>query len=240
MKSRWTIGRAFLVLLLACQTLRAGTLGYNRDVRPILSENCFPCHNADSAAHKANLRLDRFEDAILPRKDSQPAIVPGKPQESALVSRITATDPDDIMPPTKTHKVLTAEQKELLKQWIAGGAKYQPHWSLIAPTRPKLPEVQNRRWVRNPIDVFILARLEKEGLAPAPEADRRTLARRVSLDLTGLPPTSEEVHAFLEDQSPDAYEKMVDRFLASPQDATNLRRQDAPEHDHAERNVQSV
>jgi hypothetical protein len=216
MKSRWKIGRALLILLLAGQSLRAGTIGYNRDIRPILSENCFPCHGADSAARKANLRLDRLDDAILPRKDSQPAIVPGKPQESAVVSRITATDPDDIMPPTKTHKVLTADQKELLKQWIAGGAKYQAHWSLIAPTRPKLPEVQNRRWVRNPIDAFILARLEKEGLTPAPEADRRTLARRVCLDLTGLPPTPEEVRAYLEDQSPDAYEKMVDRFMASP------------------------
>jgi Protein of unknown function (DUF1553)/Protein of unknown function (DUF1549)/Concanavalin A-like lectin/glucanases superfamily/Planctomycete cytochrome C len=216
MKSRWKIGRVFLVLLLASPSLRAGTPAYNRDIRPILSENCFPCHGADSAARKANLRLDRFEDAILPRKDSQPAIVPGKPQESAMVSRITATDPDDIMPPTKTHKFLTAEQKELLKQWIASGAKYQLHWSLIAPTRPKLPQVQNRRWVRNPIDAFILARLEKEGLSPAPEADRRTLARRVSLDLTGLPATPEEVRAFLEDQSPDAYEKLVDRLLASP------------------------
>jgi hypothetical protein len=216
MKPRWKIGRAFLILLLASARLRAGTLGYNRDIRPILSENCFPCHGADSAARKANLRLDRFEDAILPRKDSHPAIVPGKPQESALVSRITATDPDDIMPPAKTHKVLTAEQKDLLKEWIASGATYQPHWSLIAPTRPKLPEVQNRRWVRNPIDAFILARLEKEGLSPAPEADRRTLARRVSFDLTGLPPTPEEVRAFLEDQSPDAYEKLVDRLLASP------------------------
>jgi hypothetical protein len=217
MKSRWKIGRVFWVLLLASPGLTAGTLGYNRDIRPILSENCFPCHGADSAARKANLRLDRFEDAILPRKDSQPAIVPGKPQESALVTRINATDPDDIMPPTKTHKVLTSEQKAVLKQWIAGGAKYQLHWSLIAPTRPKLPELQNWRWVRNPIDAFILARLEKEGLSPAPEADRRTLARRVSLDLTGLPPTPEEVRTFLEDQSPDAYEKMVDRFLASPQ-----------------------
>jgi len=216
MKSRWKIGRVFLAILLAGQSLRAGTLGYNRDVRPILSENCFPCHGADSAARKANLRLDRFDDAILPRKDSQPAIVPGKPQDSALVSRINATDPDDIMPPAKTHKVLTAEQKELLKQWIAGGAKYQPHWSFIAPTRPKLPEAQNWRWVRNPIDAFILARLEKEGLAPAPEADRRTLARRVSLDLTGLPPTPEQVRTFLEDQSPAAYENMVDRLLASP------------------------
>jgi hypothetical protein len=216
MKARWKIGHALLVLLLASQSSRAGTIGYNRDVRPILSENCFPCHGADSAARKASLRLDRFEDAILPRKDSQPAIVPGKPYDSALVSRITATDPDDIMPPAKTHKVLTPQQKDLLKQWIASGATYQLHWSFISPKRSKLPEVQNRRWVRNPIDAFILARLEKEGLAPAPEADRRTLARRVSLDLTGLPPTPEEVQTFLEDQSPDAYEKMVDRLLASP------------------------
>src|SRR5437899_6666411 len=118
MKSRWKIGRVFLVLLLACPSLIAGTLGYNRDIRPILSENCFPCHGADSAARKANLRLDRFDDAILPRKDSQPAIVPGKPQDSALVSRIHATDPDAIIPPAKTHKVLTAEQKDLLKQSI--------------------------------------------------------------------------------------------------------------------------
>ena len=217
MKPRWKFGGALLILLLAAQGLRAGTIGYNNDIRPILSENCFPCHGADSASRKASLRLDRFEDAILPRKDSQPAIVPGKPNESALVSRINAADPDDIMPPTKTHKVLSAQQKELLKQWIAGGAKYQLHWSFIAPVRPKLPAVQNRRWVRNPVDAFILARLEKEGLAPAPEADRRTLARRVSLDLRGLPPTPEEVETFLEDQSPDAYEKMVDRFLASPQ-----------------------
>jgi hypothetical protein len=216
MKPRTKIGLTLGALLFATSNLRAGTVGYNRDVRPILSENCFPCHGADSAARKASLRLDRFEDAILPRKDSQPAIVPGKPEASAMISRINAADPDDIMPPTKTHKVLTAQQKDLLKQWIASGANYQPHWSFLAPTRPKLPEVQNRRWVRNPIDVFILARLEKEGLAPAPEADRRTLARRVSLDLTGLPPTPEEVQTFLEDQSPDAYERMVDRFLASP------------------------
>src|SRR5215468_10465018 len=151
MKSRWKIGRALLILLLASPCLRAGTLGYNRDIRPILSENCFPCHGADSASRKANLRLDRFEEAILPRKDSQPAIVPGKPEASELVRRITATDPDDIMPPAKTHKVLITEQKDLLRRWIAAGAKYQPHWSLIPPKRPALPEVKNRRWVRNPI-----------------------------------------------------------------------------------------
>ncbi|MDB6123080.1 MAG: Protein of unknown function (DUF1553)/Protein of unknown function (DUF1549)/Planctomycete [Pedosphaera sp.] len=194
---------------------------YNRDVRPILSENCFSCHGADSASRKAGLRLDRFEDAVAPRKskdgkDTPAAIVPGKPDASELVHRITAADPDDIMPPTKTHKTLTAEQKNILKNWVADGAKYQAHWSLIAPVRPIVPKVHDRRWVRNPIDNFILARLEQEGLKPAPEADRRTLARRVSLDLTGLPPTPEEVEAFVKDNSKDAYEKMVDRFLASP------------------------
>src|SRR5262245_26290203 len=221
MKPIVTFGRASVVLLLACLTLCAAggesrDIGYNRDIRPILSENCFPCHGADSAARKASLRLDRFEDAILPRKDSQPAIVPSKPETSALVSRITAADPDDIMPPPKTHKVLTPQQKDLLKRWIAAGAHYQPHWSLIAPLRPEPPQVQNRRWVRNPIDNFILARLEKEGLTPAPEADRRTLARRVSLDLVGLPPSTAEVEAFVNDKSADAYEKYVDNLMKSP------------------------
>src|SRR5438093_5736637 len=192
---------------LAVAAMAVASLKYNRDIRPILSENCLACHGADSAARKASLRLDRREEAILTRKDSQPAIVPGKPEASALVSRIYATDPDDRMPPTKTHKVLTPQQKDLLKRWIAGGAQYQPHWSLIAPKRPELPKVQNRRWVRNPIDNFVLARLEREGLTPAPEADRRTLARRLSLDLAGLPPTPAEVEDFLEDRSPDAYEK---------------------------------
>ncbi|MEO6181655.1 MAG: DUF1549 domain-containing protein, partial [Verrucomicrobiota bacterium] len=189
---------------------------YNRDVRPILSQNCFACHGADSAARKADLRLDRFEDAIAPRKDSSPAIVPGKPDVSALVSRILATDEDDIMPPPKTHKVLSLEQKQVLKNWIADGANYQAHWSLIAPSRSPLPKVRNHSWVRNPIDNFILARLEREGLKPVKEADRRTLARRVSLDLTGLPPKPEEVETFVNDKSRDAYEKFVDRLLESP------------------------
>jgi hypothetical protein len=192
------------------------TIAFNRDIRPILSENCFPCHGADSAARKANLRLDRFEEAIAPRKDSKPAIVPGKPQASALVYRINASDPDDVMPPPKTHKVLTAQQKDLLQGWISAGAKYEPHWSLIPPTKVGSPEVHNRRWVRNPIDDFILARLEQEGLQPAPEADRRTLARRVSMDLVGLPPTPEEVEKFVNDPAPAAYERLVDELLASP------------------------
>ncbi|MEY2429208.1 MAG: hypothetical protein QOJ40_2093 [Verrucomicrobiota bacterium] len=207
--------------LLAVSRLWAGPVSasdaieFNRDIRPIISENCFACHGTDSASRKAGLRLDRPEDATAPRKDSNPAIVPGKPDDSLVIQRINASDPDDIMPPVKSHKVLTAAQKDLLKRWIAAGAKYQPHWSLIAPTRPALPSIQNRRWVRNPVDYFILARLEHEGLTPAPEADRRTLARRLSLDLTGLPPEPKEVEAFVRDRSPDAYEKLVDRWLAS-------------------------
>jgi hypothetical protein len=189
---------------------------YNRDVRPILSENCFSCHGADSASRKAKLRLDSFADAIAKREDGSPAIVPGKPKESEAIRRIFVAD-DDLMPPEKSHKVLTAAQKDLLKRWVAQGAEYQPHWAFIAPTRPALPKVKNSKWVRNPIDQFILARLEQEKLKPAPEADRRTLARRVSLDLTGLPPTPEMVEAFVADTAPDAYEKLVDRLLASPQ-----------------------
>ena len=191
-------------------------LEFNRDVRPILSQNCFACHGADSAARKGDLRLDRFEDATAPRKESSPAIVPGKPDTSGLVRRILATDEDDLMPPPKTHKVLSPEQKQVLKNWIAEGAQYQAHWSLIAPSRPALPKVRNKSWVRNPIDTFILARLEREGLKPGKEADRRTLARRVSLDLTGLPPKAEEVEAFVNDKSRDAYEKFVDHLLESP------------------------
>lgn len=189
---------------------------YNRDIRPILSENCFPCHGPDSASRKAKLRLDHFENATAKREDTKPALVPGKPEASEVIARIFTTNEDDLMPPAKSHKVLTAEQKELLKRWIADGATYQPHWSLIAPTRPAPPKVRNPKWTRNPIDHFILARLEAEKLKPAPEADRRTLARRLSLDLTGLPPAPEDVEAFVADQSPDAYEKLVDKFLASP------------------------
>jgi cytochrome c553 len=191
-------------------------LQYNHDIRPILAENCFPCHGPDSAARKASLRLDHFDDAIALRKDDSRAIAPGKPDASELIRRINAAEPDDIMPPAKTGKTLTAEQKKLLARWIGEGAKYQPHWSLIAPVRAQPPKVHNRRWVRNPIDNFILARLEQEGLKPAVEADRRTLARRVTLDLTGLPPTPEEVEAFVKDASPNAYENLVDHLLASP------------------------
>jgi hypothetical protein len=189
---------------------------YNRDIRPILSENCFPCHGADSASRKAGLRLDHFENATNKLDDDAIAIIPGQPEKSELVRRIFATD-DDQMPPPEANKVLTAAQKELLKKWIAAGAVYEPQWSFIPPVKAPPPKVKNKKWVRNPIDNFILARLEQEKLKPNAEADKRTLIRRVTLDLTGLPPPPEAVAAFVKDQSPDAYEKLVDRLLASPQ-----------------------
>src|SRR5262249_23235045 len=146
-------------------------LEYNRDVRPILAENCFACHGPDSAARKAKLRLDQRDEAI-----KAGVIVPGKPDDSPLVERIFSDERTQLMPPPKTLKKLTPAQKEPLKRWMASGAEYQPHWSLIAPKRPQPPKVKNEAWVRNPLDRFILAELEKAGLTPAPEADRRTLA----------------------------------------------------------------
>jgi hypothetical protein len=189
----------------------ADDLQYNRDIRPILSENCFACHGPDSASRKAGLRLDQREVAI-----KKEAIIPGKPNESELVQRIFSKDKHERMPPAVTKKVLSASQKDLLKRWIAAGAKYEPHWSLIAPKRPPLPAVKDAAWCRNAIDRFILTKLEQNGLRPAPEADRRTLARRLSLDLTGLPPEPDEVEAFVNDRRPDAYEHYVDHLFKSP------------------------
>jgi hypothetical protein len=186
-------------------------LSFNRDIRPILVENCFACHGPDSASRKAGLRLDQRELAV-----KAGAITPGKPEESDLVRRIFA-EPDDRMPPLKSTKKLTDQQKDLLHRWVAEGAEYQPHWSYIAPVRPELPKVKKADWVRNPIDAFVLAKLEELGLEPSPEADRRALARRLSFDLTGLPPDPKEVEAFVNDAKPQAYERLVDRWLELPQ-----------------------
>ncbi len=213
MKPRVTV--FFLILDLALAG--AGTanaqekLEYNRHIRPILAENCFACHGPDSASRKAGLRLDRRDDAI-----KAGVLVPGKADDSDIVARINQKNPNKRMPPPKSHKTLTQAQKDTLRRWIAAGAEYQPHWSLLAVKRPPLPQVKNAAWVRNPIDRFILAELDKHGLKPAPEADRRTLARRLSLDLTGLPPEPADVEAFVNDKSTNAYEKLVDKFLASP------------------------
>jgi hypothetical protein len=201
---------AALALVVALAA-RAGEVRFNRDIRPILSENCFTCHGHDKNQRKADLRLDVREIAV-----KQEAVVPGKPAESKLVLRIFAEDADDVMPPPKTHKVLTAPQKELLKRWIAEGAEYEPHWAYIHPVRTVPPQPRDRTWARNPIDAFILAGLDAKDLQPSPEADPRTLLRRVSLDLIGLPPTPGEVAAFLADKKPGAYERQVERLLASP------------------------
>lgn len=184
---------------------------YNRDIRPILAENCFACHGADSAARKADLRLDRREDAL-----ASGAIVPGKPSESSLVERLDLADPVKRMPPERSHKKLKPEHKAILKAWVSQGAEYQAHWSFITAKRPALPPVKRTDWVRNPIDRFILAGIESAGLEPAPEADRRTLARRAALDVTGLAADPKWVDEFVNDRSPDAYEKYLDRLFASP------------------------
>jgi hypothetical protein len=182
---------------------------FNRDVRPILADTCFACHGPDKAKRKAGLRLDTEEGAAK-------VLAPGDPAKSELFRRITAHDDGERMPPPKSGRTLTPAQIETLRRWITDGAKWQKHWSFLPPARPTLPAVRNPAWVRNGIDRFVLARLERAGLAPSPEADRTTLLRRVTLDLTGLPPTPAEVDAFLADPSPAAYEKAVDRLLASP------------------------
>ena len=195
-------------------TLRAveEPIEYNRDVQPILMENCFTCHGPDSASRKGDLRLDQRETAL-----EMAAIVPEKPNESEVIRRVLSVDADEQMPPPGSHKSLTGEQKALLQRWIAEGAQYQPHWSFIAPRRPEAPTVNSPGFrICNPIDAFVSVRLHREGLTMEPEADRRTLARRLSLDLTGLPPTPEMIEAFLKDTSSAAYELLVDQLLDSP------------------------
>ncbi|HVR76617.1 MAG TPA: PSD1 and planctomycete cytochrome C domain-containing protein [Planctomycetota bacterium] len=194
----------------------AGPVEYNRDVRPILSDRCFACHGPDAQERKSGLRLDVREAALGPARSGKRAIVPGKPDESILIARITSTDPSFVMPPPEAQKSLSGSEKDVLRRWVAAGAEYQEHWSFIPPRRPALPPVEARAWPRNEIDHFILARLEAEGLAPSVEADRTTLLRRWSLDLPGLPPSPAEVDAFLADEGPGAHERQVERLLASP------------------------
>ncbi|HEX6964116.1 MAG TPA: c-type cytochrome domain-containing protein, partial [Lacipirellula sp.] len=162
----------------------AGKIQYNRDVRPILMDACIACHGPDSASRKADLRLDQRDAAI-----EMAAIMPGDPDSSEMIRRILSEEDYERMPPPETKKHLTNEQKQTLVRWIQEGAEYEPHWSFIPPQRPELPAVKQASWVRNPIDRFILARLEAAGLTPAAEADRNTLARRAALDITGLPPS---------------------------------------------------
>jgi hypothetical protein len=192
-------------------------IDFNRDIRPIFSENCYACHGPDKDKRKAGLRLDVKEGAFNKLDSGDVAIVPGQPNQSKLLKLVSLPlDHDDHMPPKKTGKLLTPTQIDLLRRWIEQGANWGAHWAYVAPERPVAPEVKNKKWPRNDIDRFVLAELERQHLKPNKEADRYTLVRRASLDLTGLPPTPQEVDAFLADKDPQAYEKLVDRLLASP------------------------
>ncbi|MCI0455500.1 MAG: PSD1 and planctomycete cytochrome C domain-containing protein [Gemmataceae bacterium] len=208
------------ILVLPSSTAHAGELPasykveFNRDIRPILSDTCYTCHGPASSTRKADLRLDT-RDGLFADLGGYHAIVPGKPARSELLKRVTAAQAKR-MPPPSSGRQLTPRQIELLRRWVEQGARWQDHWAFIPPTRPPLPAVKAVGWPRNALDHFILDRLEREDLKPAPEADRRTLIRRVTLDLTGLPPTPAEVESFVNDRAPDAYEKLVDRLLASP------------------------
>lgn len=207
---------AFGLLCSALTALGGGKVQYNRDVRPILSENCYQCHGPDRNHRKAGLRLDVKEDAFKKLDLGEAAIVAGDLEKSLLIARIVTADEDDHMPPEKSGKKLTAAQVETLKQWVKEGAEWQGHWSYQKIERPAAPEVKNKEWSRNEIDAFILAKLEAEGLDPSSEADKISLIRRLSFDLVGLPPSIDEVDAFLADNTKESYEKLVDRLLASP------------------------
>jgi cytochrome c553 len=208
------IAALFLAFLCTAHT-RAATPDFSRDIQPILADNCYACHGPDAKQRKAKLRLDTREGAFR-IKDDVAVIVPGNLAKSELIRRITTKDPDDLMPPPDSNRKLTAHQIEQLTTWVQQGAKWGVHWAFIPPVRPPLPTIKQTDWPRNPIDNHVLAHLEKENLKPSPEASREQLIRRVTLDLTGLPPTPAEVDAFLADKSPTAYETVVDRLLASP------------------------
>ncbi|MDA7559802.1 DUF1549 domain-containing protein [bacterium] len=179
-------------------------INYNRDIRPIFSENCFACHGFDSKKRKAKLRLD------IP---GATAVVAGDALNSEVWQRIVSEDADQVMPPPESHRHLSGEDKKLIQLWIETGAEYQPHWSFIPPKKPDLPKVKNNDWPRNPIDYFILSRLNDESFEPSPEAERNVLIRRATLDLTGLPPTPEEVEAFLSEKIEGSWERLIDRLM---------------------------
>ena len=197
-------------LALAAAVCAHGEVSFNRDIRPIMAETCFRCHGPDKSSRMAGMRLDIRDEALKPTRSGATPIVPGDPEKSAIIQRIFAAGAR-VMPPAAIHKELTAAQKNTIRQWVAEGAKYEGHWAYQPVQRVAPPA-----GAANPIDAFIRARLDREGLKPSPEADRRTLIRRLSFDLTGIPPTPEETAAFVKDTAPDAYEKLVDRLMASP------------------------
>ncbi len=197
-------------------------IDYNRDIRPILSNKCLACHGQDPKAVQAGLKLNVRDSATSKLSDGKIAIVAGHPEKSALIARVESKDPDMMMPPSGSNKTITDEDRATLKRWIAEGAEYKEHWAFVEPHRAQVPQVTLKHWVRNPIDNFVLAKMEQHDLHPSPEADKATLLRRVSLDLTGIPPTPEELKTFVANKSPKAYEEEVDRLLASPRYAERM------------------
>ena len=224
---KWfALTQSLLVMVVACAPrvcLSAEpALDFNRDIRPILANHCWNCHGQDEGSRKASLRLDSRAAAMAKTASDEHAIVPGKPASSAMIGRIEAND-DSLMPPQSFNKPLTVSQKQILKRWISEGAPYAGHWAFASPARESAPPAVKRSgWSKNEIDAFVLHKLEAAGRLPNPEADRGTWLRRVTLDLTGLPPTLEERLAFLADNSPLAHEHVVDRILASPRHAERM------------------
>ncbi len=200
-------------------------MSFNRDIRPILADKCFSCHGPDGKQRRGKLRLDTPEGGHGAGESGKVALVAGDGANSEVWVRLQAADPEEVMPPPESHQVVAPEQRELIGRWIAEGAHYEAHWAFVEPPRPELPRVQAAGWPRNAVDYFILARLEEEGLSPSPEAEAATLLRRVTLDLTGLPPSVADVAAFLADPSPQAYERVVDRLMAT-RDYAERRAQD--------------
>ena len=211
MRHRLAFATAFLVFGAALNA--AAAVDFSREIEPILSEKCFHCHGPSETGRKAGLRLDR-QDGGIHTKSGKPAIVPGQAQKSELVQRIVSKDPEVMMPPPEANRALSTQQIQILQKWVEEGAKWGLHWSFVAPKAVSLPKPQKHK-ITNPIDAFVAAKLETENLQLSPPAERERLIRRVSLDLTGLPPTMAETDAFLQDKSPNAYEKLVDRLLAS-------------------------
>ena len=204
------------LIVVPCRTPADSPVSFNQNVSPILSKHCLECHGPDANQRKAGLRLDRFEAATSPRLAKPAAILPGDPAASLLIQRITSDDPDKRMPPAENSAPLSEADTATLKAWIAQGASYERHWAFQPVASPQPPEVRDRAWPSRPMDRFILAKLEAVGLEPAKRADRHTLIRRAYLDLIGLPPTPEEVTAFVRDTSPHAWPRVVERLLALP------------------------
>src|SRR5713101_1237709 len=216
---------SFLSVAISCFAgqLVAGEVEFNRDIRPILSDRCYSCHGPDKGNRKTKRRLDVEAEAKADIGRNRFPFVPGSPEKSEVYRRITSADQAVRMPPAYLGQdKLRDDQVVLIREWIEQGAKFQPHWSFIQPKKAPLPSVRDTAWPGNELDYFVLNKLEREGLKPSPEADRRTLIRRLTLDLTGLPPTPDEVEAFVKDTAPDAYEKIVDRLLASPHNAERM------------------